>query len=1051
MNIASLFIRRPIMTTLSMLSILLFGTIAYRMLPVSDLPNVDFPTIQVSASYPGANADTMASAVATPLEKEFSTISGIDSMNSTSSQGSTRIIIQFTLSRNIDAAAQDVQAAIARSARKLPPDMPTPPSYRKVNPADQPILYLTLTGPNLPMSELDEIGQTILAQRISMVDGVAQVQVMGSQKYAVRIELNPRAMAYRGIGIDEVASMVSQHNVNLPLGILSGADKIATVQANGQLTQASQYMPLIVAYRNGQPVRLSDIGTANDSVENDKTAAWYCTPRSRERAIILAIQRQPGANTMEVARAVKAILPSFRQNLPPSVSLEVLRDSSTLIEESAKDVQFTLLLTLALVVMVIFLFLRSLSATIIPSLTLPMSIVGTFAAMYLLGYSLDNLSLMALTLSVGFVVDDAIVMLENIVRHTEMGKGRMQAALDGAKEIGFTIVSMTLSLAAVFIPVLFMGGIVGRLFREFSVTIGVAVLISGGVSLTLTPMLCSRFLRPQRLAHHGLAYRVTEAAFQGMLRFYDWSLRRVLKYRRLTMVFSGVVLAATVCLFIVVPKGFIPSEDRSQIMVQTEAAQDISFSSLVNHQLELVDILQQEGDIERFMCSVGGGGGVGGSANTGGMFLVLKPRKDRSLTADQLIERLRPQLAAVPGVQAFLTNPLTINIGARMSRSLYQVTLQGTDTDELNRYAADLEEKIRGMPNFQDVSSDLQLKNPQVHVEIDRDRAFTMGLTPEQIETALYTAYGTRQISTILAPNNDYQVIMELAPRYQSNPSVLSMLYVRSSNGQLVPLRAVTKLREDVGPLAINHSGQLPSVTISFNLRPGTSLGQAIDEVSALTRTSLPSGMTAGFQGTARAFQTSLGSMGWLLVLAIVVIYIVLGILYESVYHPITILSALPFAGFGALLTLLLFHAELSIYSFVGIIMLVGLVKKNGIMMVDFALEAQRSERKTASEAIHEACIIRFRPIMMTTMAALMAGLPIAMGLGAGAESRRPLGLAVVGGLLFSQTLTLYVTPVFYVYVDHLRAWLSQWHLSFLRTPPGKHAVEVGDLPDTQR
>ncbi len=991
----------------------------------------------------------MASAVATPLEKEFSTISGIDSMNSASSQGSTRIIIQFALSRNIDAAAQDIQAAIARAARKLPPDMPTPPSYRKVNPADQPILYLTVTGPNLPMSELDEIGQTMLAQRISMVDGVAQVQVMGSQKYAVRIELNPRAMAYRGIGIDEVASMVSQHNVNLPLGILSGADKIATVQANGQLTEASQYMPLIVAYRNGQPVRLSDIGTANDSVENDKTAAWYCTPRSRERAIILAIQRQPGANTVEVARAVKAMLPSFRKNLPPSVSLEVLRDSSILIEGSAKDVQFTLLLTLALVVMVIFLFLRNLSATVIPSLTLPMSIVGTFAAMYLLGYSLDNLSLMALTLSVGFVVDDAIVMLENIVRHTEMGKSRMQAALDGAKEIGFTIVSMTLSLAAVFIPVLFMGGIVGRLFREFSVTIGVAVLISGGVSLTLTPMLCSRFLRAQRLAHHGLAYQVTEAAFQGMLRFYDWSLRRVLTYRRLTMAFSGVVLAATVCLFIVVPKGFIPSEDRSQIMVQTEAAQDISFSSLVNHQLELVDILQQEGDIERFMCNVGGGGG--GSANTGGMFLVLKPRKDRSLTADQLIERLRPQLAAVPGMRAFLTNPLTINVGARMSRSLYQVTLQGTDTDELNRYAADLEEKIRGMPNFQDVSSDLQLKNPQVHVEIDRDRAFTMGLTPEQIETALYTAYGTRQISTILAPNNDYQVIMELAPRYQSNPSVLSMLYVRSSKGQLVPLRAVTKLREDVGPLAINHSGQLPSVTISFNLRPGTSLGQAIDEVSALTRTSLPSGMTAGFQGTAQAFQTSLGSMGWLLVLAIVVIYVVLGVLYESVYHPITILSALPFAGFGALLTLLLFHAELSIYSFVGIIMLVGLVKKNGIMMVDFALEAQRSERKTAPEAIHEACIIRFRPIMMTTMAALMAGLPIAMGLGAGAESRRPLGLAVVGGLLFSQTLTLYVTPVFYVYIDHLRAWLSQWHLSFLRTPPGKHAVEVGDLPDTQR
>ena len=1024
MSIADIFIRRPIMTTLVMASILLFGIIGYRLLPVSDLPNVDFPTIEVSASLPGANPDTMASSVATPLEKEFSTIAGVDSMSSASTLGGTRVTLQFVLDRNIDAAAQDVQAAIARALRKLPAEMTTPPSYRKVNPADQPIMYFALTSPTAPMSVLDEFGQTVIAQNVSMVDGVAQVQVYGSQKYAVRIELDPVALATRGIGIDEAASVVGQYNVNMPLGSLSGPDKVATVQANGQLLEARKYLNLIVAFRNGKPVRLSEIGAVSDSVENDKVAAWFTVEGVRNRAIVLAIQKQPGSNTVEVARAVRALVPSFQEKLPDaSIKLYLWRDASEPIRESAHDVQFTLLLTLALVVMVIFLFLRNISATVIPSLTLPMSIVGTFAVMYLMGYSLDNLSLMALTLSVGFVVDDAIVMLENIVRHMEMGKDRLTASFDGAREIGFTIVSMTLSLAAVFIPVLFMGGIVGRLFREFAVTIGVAVLVSGFVSLTLTPMMCSRFLRDPHGMKHGWAYRVTEAGFQLMLRFYDRTLLWVLRHHLAAMVFSAGVLAATVWLFIIIPKGFIPSEDRDQIMIQTETAQDSSFDSLVAHQLQLADIVQANPNVSRFMCSVGSGGG--GAQNTGRMFVILKPRRERTKSADEVILELRPQLARVPGIRSFLSNPPPINVGGRMSRSLYQLTVQGTDTEVLYRFAADLEDQVRELPEFVDVSSDMQLKNPQLNIEIDRDQAFYLGVTPMQIENALYTAYGARQISTMYAPNNQYQVIMELKPEYQMDVRALALLYVRSAKGPLVPLSAMTTHSENVGPLAVNHSGQLPSVTISFNLKQGVSLGQAVDKLKGTVLRTLPPGLTFGFQGTAQAFQSSLQSMNMLLVLAIVVIYIVLGILYESFWHPITILSALPFAGFGALLTLILFNAELSIYAFVGVIMLVGLVKKNGIMMVDFAIEAQRTEGRSAHDAIHQACVIRFRPIMMTTMAALMAGIPLAMGWGAGAESRRPLGLAVVGGLLFSQSLTLYVTPVFFLYMEKLRVMLG--------------------------
>ncbi len=1022
MNISALFIRRPIATTLAMASIMLFGLIGYKMLPVSDLPNVDYPMIQVNASLPGANPDTMASAIATPLEKEFCTIAGIDQMSSTSSQGTTSITLQFVLTRDIDAAAQDVQAAIARTLRKLPANMPAPPSYRKVNPTDQPILWLVLTSPDVRMSDLDEIGQTLIAQRVSMIDGVAQVQVFGSQKYAVRIELNPKALAARQIGVDEVADVVGdQYNVNMPLGSLIGPNRLASIQANGQIPVAEPYNQLIIAYRNGQPVRLKDVGRAFDSVENDQTAAWYVTPEKRDRAIILIIQKQPGTNTVDVCDAVKAVLPTLRDKMPASVDLTILRDASTLIRESFNDVQFTLLLTLLLVVLVIFLFLRNLSATIIPSLTLPMSIVGTFAVMYLLGYSLDNLSLMALTLSVGFVVDDAIVMLENCVRHLEMGKERVRAALDASKEIGFTIVSMTLSLAAVFIPVLFLGGIMGRLFREFSVTIGAAVLVSGFVSLTLTPMMCSRFLRNPENVKHGVAYRVTEAGFNGVLAFYNWSLWFVLRHRFATLLVAIGLLVASGFLFVVVPKGFIPNEDRDQLQADMDVAQDASFEETQRHQLQLVDIVQKDPDVTRFMSSSGANPG-GGGANKGRMFLILKPKRTREKTADQIIDDLRPRLNAVPGVRTTLINPPVINVSGRQSRALYQLTLFDPDTVELYAYADELEQKMRAMGELTDVISDMQLKNPELDLEIDRDQAFTLGVTPLQIETALYGAYGTQQISTIFTPTNTYQVIMELDKNYQTDPGVLSMLYVRSSKGALVPLKVLAKQTESVGPLQINHTGQLPSVTISFNCRPGVSIGDAIAKINEINR--VPNGMSSSFQGAAQVFQSALSSMIVLFGLAIIVIYIVLGILYESFYHPFTILSAIPLAAFGALLTLLIFNAELTIYAWIGIIMLVGLVKKNGIIMIDFALEAQRNEGKSAADAIHEACMVRFRPIMMTTMAALMAGLPIAFGYGAGAESRRPLGLAVVGGLLFSQTLTLYVTPVFFVYMEKLRVWL---------------------------
>jgi HAE1 family hydrophobic/amphiphilic exporter-1 len=1022
MNISEIFIKRPVMTTLVMLAILLFGIMGYKLLPVSDLPNVDFPTILVSAGLPGASPETMASAVATPLERQFSTIAGLDSMTSTSGLGNTQITLQFSLSRDIDGAAQDVQAMIAKAAKQLPPEMPTPPSYQKVNPADQPVLYLALSSPTLPLSSVNEYADTLMAQRISMVSGVAQVQIYGSQKFAVRAQLDPNSLASRGIGIDEVTAAIERANVNLPTGTLWGKDTAFTVQATGQLYNAAAYRPLIVVYRNGSPVRLEELGRVIDSVENDKVANWY----NNTRSIVLAIQRQPGTNTVEVVDSIKKLLPTFRAQMPASVDLNILYDRSVSIRESVNDVKFTLLLAVFLVVLVIFLFLRNLSATVIPSLALPFSIVFTFAVMYLLGFSLDNLSLMALILAVGFVVDDAIVMLENIVRHMEKGENVLQAAMTGSKEISFTILSMTLSLVAVFIPVLFMGGILGRLLHEFAVTIGVAILVSGFVSLSLTPMLCSRFLRHSSVQKHGRLYRASERFFTGMLEAYEWSLKIVLRHRMTTMIITLLTLIATIYLFWVTPKGFLPSEDTGSIFAFTEAQQGISFDSMVKHQKELAEIVSKDPNVDSFMSAIGSSG-ISVASNTGRMFIRLKPRSERRLSADEIIQEFRRKVSQVPGIQMFMQNLPPIRIGGRLTKSEYQFTLQNPDTDELYKYSEILLSKLKELPLLQDVTTDLQIKNPQVNVEIDRDKASSLDVTAEQIESGLGAAYGSLQISTIYAPTNQYQVITEVEPKYQRDPSALPLLYIRSSAGTLVPLDAVTRVSQDVGPLSVNHQGQLPSVTISFNLKPGTSLGDALEAVNRLARTTLPATVSTSFQGAAQAFQSSMQGLLLLLIMAILIIYIVLGILYESFIHPLTILSGLPAAGFGALLTLLVFRMDLNIYAFVGVIMLVGLVKKNGIMMIDFALSAQRNEGKTAVDAIYEGCVIRFRPIMMTTMSALMATLPIALGFGAGAESRRPLGLAVVGGLLVSQVLTLYVTPVFFVYMETFQEKVGNW------------------------
>ena len=1013
MNISAPFILRPVMTTLLMAALVIFGAFGYATLPVSELPNVDFPTIVVSASLPGADPETMASAVATPLESQFTTIAGIDSMTSSSTQGSTTITIQFKLDRNIDGAAQDVQSAISTAGRKLPPNMPTPPTLRKVNPADTPIIFMALQSDTLPLSKVDEYAETLLARQLSTLDGVAQVNVYGAQKFAVRIQADPAALATRQIGIDQLAAATANSNVNVATGTLNGPTRAAVIHASGQLLNAAAFGPQVVTYRNGAPVRFQDVARVIDSVENKYTASWF----KHKRAIVLAIQRQPGSNTIELVNAINNVLPTFLQQLPASIRLTTIYDRSQTIRASISDVQLTLLIAALLVVGVIFVFLRRVSATFIPSLALPIAVIATFAGMALFGYNLDNLSLMSLTLSVGFVVDDAIVMLENIIRHIERGESAYDAAMKGSREIGFTILSMTISLAAVFIPIVFMGGIIGRLLHEFAVTIILAITFSGLVSITLTPMLCSRMLRTEEGQAHNAFYRWSERTFDRMQSLYERTLRWSLDHRPVIFAMFLASLVAAVGLFMVLPQDFLPSDDTNLIRAATEAANGTSFDQMVRYQQKVAAILNDDPNVAGVMSAVGAGQGT----NTGFIVIHLKDRSDRSLGVDDVVREMSRNLSGIPGINVFLQNPPVFRIGGQNTKLPYQYTLQDLDLSELQDVSMRLSNAMSNDPAFSGVTTDLNLTTPAVNVDIDRDRAASLGVTPQAIEMALGSAYGGEQVSSIYASSDQYQVILELLPEYQQDSAALTRLYVTSSSGALVPLSAVTRIGPGTMPLSINHLGEIPSVTISFDMASGKALSDAVSAINRLSQQiGVPATVQTSFQGTAQAFQSSTQNMGLLLIIAVITVYIILGILYESFIHPLTILSGLPSAAVGALLILLIFGVPLSLYAFVGMMMLIGIVKKNAIMMIDFALHRQRDEGATPEVAIFDAAMIRFRPIMMTTMAAMMGTMPIAIGLGAGSEARRPLGLCVAGGLLLSQLLTLYITPVLFIYLDNL-------------------------------
>ena len=1034
MNISEPFIHRPVATSLLMAGVIIMGMLGYFLLPISALPPVDFPTIQVTAQYPGAGPDVMASSVTTPLETQFGQISGLQQMTSISSFGTANITLQFALDRDIDAAAQDVQAAMNAARGVLPAGMPSPPVYSKVNPADTPILTLQISSDTLPLDKVNDLADTVLAQKFSEVSGVGLVTIEGNQKPAVRVQVNPAAVAALGIGMEDIRTALINNNINVPKGSFDGARQSYSIGANDQIFSAAEYANVIIAYKNGSPVRLKDIGQTIDSVENVRLGAWV----GNKPTVLLDIQRQPGANIIQTADRVKALLPKLRGSIPPAIKVSVLIDRTETIRASIKDVQFTLLLTVFLVVMVIFVFLRKFWATVITSVALPLAVIGTFGIMKLVGFSLDNLSLMALTISTGFVVDDAIVMIENIVRYIEAGEAPMQAALKGAKQIGFTVISLSISLVAVFIPLLFMTGIVGRLFREFAITLSVAVAVSAIVSLTLTPMLCARFLQPENKNKHGRFYHATERMFQGMLNWYEYGLKWVLRHQLFTLMVAIATLVATVWLYIIVPKGLLPQQDTGLITGVTDAPQTISFKAMVERQHVIADIVGQDPEVAS-VASFVGAGTVNPTVNSGRLYINLKPRDQRQASAAEIIDRLRKKTQDVPGISLFMQAAQDVQIDSRVSRTQYQYTLQDADADELAQWAPKLLGKMQGLPELTDAATDQQSGGLQLFIDVDRSAASRLNILPATIDGTLYDAFGQRQISVIFTQLNQYRVILEADPSFQLTPAALSKIYVKSTTGQSVPLSAIAQLKTVTAPLAISHEGQFPAVTLSFNLSPGSSLGAAVDAIDQVQKEiGLPQTVATTFSGSAAEFRSSLKSEPYLLLAAIVVIYIVLGVLYESYIHPITILSSLPSAGVGALLAMFLFHQDLSLIALIGIILLIGIVKKNAIMMIDFALEAEREEGLPPEQSIYKACLLRFRPIMMTTMAALLGALPLALGSGTGSELRKPLGISIVGGLLVSQFLTLYTTPVIYLYLDRVERRVRNWLGSSVQPNPGK-------------